>query len=209
MNELLTGLKVTLQLFERGTPPHHFWVHCQSPRSSKSSESTDEWMICLVPVCRLMNTENSLLQTREEEGGAYERALVASQFVDWLVAEGEMATREEAEQLGRRLLEHGIIQHGEDHRQPQSPRVRSLTHWVLPLWLEFDELWPLTQSGMDSLSPAANSHIHGYVTSLLTAAASSWSDQIRLDSTLLSLHMSQVQSHETQWASTQKCLAVN
>lgn len=75
-----------------------------------------------------MNTENSLLQTREEEGGAYERALVASQFVDWLVAEGEMATREEAEQLGRRLLEHGIIQHGEDHRQPQSPRVRSLTH---------------------------------------------------------------------------------
>lgn len=74
-----------------------------------------------------MNTENSLLQTREEEGGAYERALVASQFVDWLVAEGEMATREEAEQLGRRLLEHGIIQHGEDHRQPQSPRVRSLT----------------------------------------------------------------------------------
>lgn len=60
---------------------------------------------------KLMNTENSLLQTREEEGGAYERALVASQFVDWLVAEGEMATREEAEQLGRRLLEHGIIQH--------------------------------------------------------------------------------------------------
>lgn len=61
-----------------------------------------------------MNTENSLLQTRREEGGAYERSLVASEFVDWLVAEGEMVTREEAEQLGRRLLEHGIIQHGEN-----------------------------------------------------------------------------------------------
>lgn len=61
-----------------------------------------------------MNTENSLLQTREEEGAAFERALVASDFIEWLLQEGEMATREEAEQLGRRLLEHGIIQHGEE-----------------------------------------------------------------------------------------------
>lgn len=62
---------------------------------------------------RLMNTENTLLQTREEEeGGAFERTLVASEFIDWLLQEGEIATREEAEQLGRRLLEHGIIQHG-------------------------------------------------------------------------------------------------
>lgn len=61
-----------------------------------------------------MNTENNLLQTREEEGGTFERTLVASEFIDWLLQEGEMATREEAEQLGRRLLEHGIIQHGEE-----------------------------------------------------------------------------------------------
>ncbi|TKS81851.1 DEP domain-containing mTOR-interacting protein [Collichthys lucidus] len=60
---------------------------------------------------KLMNTENNLLQTREEEGGAFERTLVASEFIDWLLQEGEMATREEAERLGRRLLEHGIIQH--------------------------------------------------------------------------------------------------
>lgn len=60
-----------------------------------------------------MTTENSLLQSREEEGGTYERALVASQFIDWLLQEGEMGTRAEAEQLGRRLLEHGIVQHGE------------------------------------------------------------------------------------------------
>ncbi|XP_035765888.1 DEP domain-containing mTOR-interacting protein isoform X1 [Neolamprologus brichardi] len=60
---------------------------------------------------KLMNTENNLLQTREEEGKSFERTLVASEFIDWLLQEGEMPTREEAEQLGRRLLEHGIIQH--------------------------------------------------------------------------------------------------
>lgn len=60
-----------------------------------------------------MNTENNLLQTREEEGGTYDRTLVASEFIDWLLQEGEMGTRAEAEQLGRRLLEHGIVQHGE------------------------------------------------------------------------------------------------
>ncbi|XP_026854869.2 DEP domain-containing mTOR-interacting protein isoform X1 [Electrophorus electricus] len=60
---------------------------------------------------KLMNSENNLIQTREEEGVAYERTLVASEFVDWLLQEGEIASREEAEQLGRRLLEHGIIQH--------------------------------------------------------------------------------------------------
>lgn len=63
---------------------------------------------------KLMNTENNLLQTREEEGVSFERTLVASEFIDWLLQEGEMATREETEQLGRRLLEHGIIQHGEE-----------------------------------------------------------------------------------------------
>ncbi|XP_056330850.1 DEP domain-containing mTOR-interacting protein [Danio aesculapii] len=60
---------------------------------------------------KLMNTENNLLQTREEEGVMYERTLVASEFIDWLLQEGEMPYRDESEQLGRRLLEHGIIQH--------------------------------------------------------------------------------------------------
>ncbi|XP_026545258.1 DEP domain-containing mTOR-interacting protein isoform X1 [Notechis scutatus] len=58
-----------------------------------------------------MNTENVILQAREEEGAKYERTFMASQLIDWLIQEGEAATRAEAEQLGRRLLEHGIIQH--------------------------------------------------------------------------------------------------
>ncbi|XP_017681889.1 PREDICTED: DEP domain-containing mTOR-interacting protein [Lepidothrix coronata] len=60
---------------------------------------------------KLMSSENTLLQAREEEGVKYERTFVASEFLDWLIQEGEATTRTEAEQLGRRLLEHGIIQH--------------------------------------------------------------------------------------------------
>ncbi|MCJ8728813.1 hypothetical protein PDJAM_G00008340 [Pangasius djambal] len=60
---------------------------------------------------KLMNADNNLLKTREEDNVSHERTLVGSEFIDWLLQEGEMATREEAEQLGRRLLEHGIIQH--------------------------------------------------------------------------------------------------
>ncbi|XP_040978960.1 DEP domain-containing mTOR-interacting protein isoform X1 [Aquila chrysaetos chrysaetos] len=60
---------------------------------------------------KLMSSDNTLLQAREEEGVKYERTFVASEFIDWLIQEGEATTRTEAEQLGRRLLEHGIIQH--------------------------------------------------------------------------------------------------
>ncbi|XP_075776296.1 DEP domain-containing mTOR-interacting protein isoform X2 [Pelodiscus sinensis] len=60
---------------------------------------------------KLMNSENTLLQAREEEEVKYERTFVASEFIEWLIQEGEVTARTEAEQLGRRLLEHGIIQH--------------------------------------------------------------------------------------------------
>ncbi|XP_022357984.1 DEP domain-containing mTOR-interacting protein isoform X2 [Enhydra lutris kenyoni] len=60
---------------------------------------------------RLMSPENTLLQPREEEGVKYERTFMASEFLDWLVQEGEATTRKEAEQLCHRLMEHGIIQH--------------------------------------------------------------------------------------------------
>nr|XP_012321848.1 DEP domain-containing mTOR-interacting protein [Aotus nancymaae] len=60
---------------------------------------------------KLMSPENTLLQPREEEGVKYERTFMASEFLDWLVQEGEATTRKEAEQLCHRLMEHGIIQH--------------------------------------------------------------------------------------------------
>ncbi|XP_004642340.1 DEP domain-containing mTOR-interacting protein [Octodon degus] len=60
---------------------------------------------------KLMSPECSLLQPREEEGIRYERTFVASELLDWLVQEGEATTRKEGEQLCRRLMEQGIIQH--------------------------------------------------------------------------------------------------
>lgn len=60
---------------------------------------------------KLMSPETTLLQPREEEGVKYERTFMASEFLDWLVQEGEATTRKEAEQLCHRLMEHGIIQH--------------------------------------------------------------------------------------------------
>ncbi|XP_043922849.1 DEP domain-containing mTOR-interacting protein [Protopterus annectens] len=60
---------------------------------------------------KLMNTESTLLQKREEDGVKYERSCPGSDMIEWLIQEGESSTREEAEQLGRRLLEHGILQH--------------------------------------------------------------------------------------------------
>ncbi|XP_063307177.1 DEP domain-containing mTOR-interacting protein [Pelobates fuscus] len=60
---------------------------------------------------KIMNTENALLQAREEDGTKYERTFVASQFVDWLMLEQEAKSRTEAVQLCRRLLEHAVIQH--------------------------------------------------------------------------------------------------
>ncbi|KAM4688559.1 DEP domain-containing mTOR-interacting protein [Discoglossus pictus] len=60
---------------------------------------------------KVMNTENGLLQARDEDGVKHERCFIASEFVTWLVNERESKSRIEAEKLGRRLLEHAIIQH--------------------------------------------------------------------------------------------------
>ncbi|KAM8967881.1 DEP domain-containing mTOR-interacting protein [Pelodytes ibericus] len=60
---------------------------------------------------KIMNTDNSLLLAREEDGVKYDRTFVATDFVDWLMREQEAKSRGEAEQLCRRLLEHAVIQH--------------------------------------------------------------------------------------------------
>lgn len=115
-----TNNQYTIENSYLGLPPISMWMSWHVYHRCAS------WCVCCddhlswpltkssLVVSRLMNTENSIIQSREEEGGNFERTLVASEFIDWLLQEGEMATREEAEQLGRRLLEHGIIQHGEE-----------------------------------------------------------------------------------------------
>ncbi|KAM5157990.1 DEP domain-containing mTOR-interacting protein isoform 2-T3 [Mantella aurantiaca] len=60
---------------------------------------------------KIMNSDNFLLQAREEDGVKYERSFVASDMLNWLLHSQESRTRSDAEQLCRRLLEHAVIQH--------------------------------------------------------------------------------------------------
>lgn len=60
---------------------------------------------------KLIVMENSILKTREENGIRYHRTLLGCEMIDWLIQESETATKKEAVDLCRALLEHGVIQH--------------------------------------------------------------------------------------------------
>ncbi|XP_039354514.1 DEP domain-containing mTOR-interacting protein-like isoform X3 [Mauremys reevesii] len=59
----------------------------------------------------LINVEDSILKAREENSVKYQRTFLGCEMIDWLIQEGETANRKEAVELGRALLEHGIVQH--------------------------------------------------------------------------------------------------
>ncbi|XP_075022825.1 DEP domain-containing mTOR-interacting protein-like [Calonectris borealis] len=60
---------------------------------------------------KLVSVEESILKVREENSVKYQRTFLGCEMIDWLVQEGEAENRKEAVELGRALLEHGIIQH--------------------------------------------------------------------------------------------------
>uniref|UniRef100_A0A7M4EDD6 ADP-ribosylation factor GTPase-activating protein 1 n=1 Tax=Crocodylus porosus TaxID=8502 RepID=A0A7M4EDD6_CROPO len=60
---------------------------------------------------KLISVEDSILKAREENAVKYQRTFLGCEMIDWLIKEGETASRKEAIELGRALLEHGIIQH--------------------------------------------------------------------------------------------------
>ncbi|XP_053814274.1 DEP domain-containing mTOR-interacting protein-like isoform X2 [Vidua macroura] len=60
---------------------------------------------------KLVSVEESILKVREENSVKYQRTFLGSEMIDWLIQEGEVENRQEAVELGRALLEHGIIQH--------------------------------------------------------------------------------------------------
>ncbi|XP_065547316.1 DEP domain-containing mTOR-interacting protein-like isoform X1 [Lathamus discolor] len=60
---------------------------------------------------KLVSVEESFLKVREENSVKYQRTFLGCEMIDWLVQEGEAENRKEAVELGRVLLEHGIIQH--------------------------------------------------------------------------------------------------
>ncbi|KAM6194864.1 uncharacterized protein WM294_010592 isoform 2-T2 [Sarcoramphus papa] len=60
---------------------------------------------------KLVSVDESILKVREENSVKYQRTFLGCEMIDWLVQEGEAENRKEAVELGRALLEHGIIQH--------------------------------------------------------------------------------------------------
>ena len=62
---------------------------------------------------RLCGETPPLIQDRKYHLTTYKTCFVGSQLVDWLVQKGEASGREEAVQLGRELLDAGMLAHGE------------------------------------------------------------------------------------------------
>ncbi|KFR10174.1 DEP domain-containing mTOR-interacting protein, partial [Opisthocomus hoazin] len=60
---------------------------------------------------KLVSVEESIVKVREENSVKYQRTFLGCDMINWLVQEGEAENRKEAVELGRALLEHGIIQH--------------------------------------------------------------------------------------------------
>lgn len=74
--------------------------------------------------------EDSILKAREENAIKYQRTFLGCEMIDWLIKEGETANRKEAIELGRALLEHGIIQHG----TWEPPRMGRMGLLALQCW---------------------------------------------------------------------------
>uniref|UniRef100_A0A9J8BW64 Si:dkeyp-97e7.9 n=3 Tax=Cyprinus carpio TaxID=7962 RepID=A0A9J8BW64_CYPCA len=59
----------------------------------------------------LITSKDSILQTRQEKGVAYDRSFPGYMLIDWLLQNGEIESRREGLDLCKALLKHGIIQH--------------------------------------------------------------------------------------------------
>ena len=55
----------------------------------------------------------------------YKKCFVGNEFVDWLVANGEVTERQEGVELGRQLLDSGTIRHGQHSVQAVCERATS------------------------------------------------------------------------------------
>ena len=58
-----------------------------------------------------MRGKHKLIRSREYRLRTYKNSFVGHELVDLLLEKGEVRTREAARQLGRRLLEAGVIHH--------------------------------------------------------------------------------------------------
>lgn len=60
---------------------------------------------------QMMRGKHKLIRSREYRLRTYKNSFVGHELVDLLLEKGEVRTREAARQLGRRLLEAGVIHH--------------------------------------------------------------------------------------------------
>ncbi|XP_066428482.1 DEP domain-containing mTOR-interacting protein [Eleutherodactylus coqui] len=59
----------------------------------------------------MMNQEDCILKTREEDSVQYRRTFHGFEILNWLVDNYQVRSRIDGEQLCRKMLKHGIIQH--------------------------------------------------------------------------------------------------
>ena len=55
---------------------------------------------------------SQLIQDRKYHLKAYKECFVGKEFVDWLIAKGEARSRADAVDLGKQLVDAGVISHG-------------------------------------------------------------------------------------------------
>ena len=66
----------------------------------------------MLPLHRLSTRSVNIIRSYQQDGELYRNAFQGSEFVDYLLREGTVYSREEAVILGRRLLENDTIRHG-------------------------------------------------------------------------------------------------
>lgn len=62
---------------------------------------------------RLRGDGSNLIQDRKYHLSTFKNCFVGKEFVEWLVTRGEAPTRPDAVEIGKQLLETGVIAHGE------------------------------------------------------------------------------------------------
>lgn len=61
---------------------------------------------------RLSTRNQCVIRSYQQDGELYRNAFQGAEFVDFLVSEAKVSSREEGVTLGRRLLENDTIRHG-------------------------------------------------------------------------------------------------
>uniref|UniRef100_UPI00358EF05E phosphatidylinositol 3,4,5-trisphosphate-dependent Rac exchanger 2 protein-like n=1 Tax=Myxine glutinosa TaxID=7769 RepID=UPI00358EF05E len=64
--------------------------------------------------CRLHSTFKPMIKDRDHHLSTYKSVVVAHKFVDWLLAQGDSSTRDEAVSLGTALCNSGFLHHVQD-----------------------------------------------------------------------------------------------